>query len=64
MGCMITQPSDNDTAQTSQTPHWTDAELRRVSRVFELLIRIDKRIKKGQVNENDNTKSEQEQKDA
>jgi hypothetical protein len=61
---MITQPSDNDTAQTSQTPHWTDAELRRVSRVFELLIRIDKRIKKGQVNENDNTKSEQEQKDA
>lgn len=28
-------------------PIWSDAELRRVSHVFDLLIRIDKRIKKG-----------------
>jgi hypothetical protein len=60
---MITQPPDNNTTQPSQTPHWSDAELRRVSRVFELLIRIDKRIKKGQVNESDSNKSEQEQQD-
>lgn len=40
----------NKVTNASQTKPWSDAELRRVARVFELLIRIDKR-KKGQVNE-------------
>jgi hypothetical protein len=38
------------TTEASQAKPWSDAELRRVARVFELLIRIDKR-KKGQGNE-------------
>ncbi len=37
--------------QVNQAKHWSDAELRRVARVFELLIRIDKRQKKGRTND-------------
>lgn len=34
-------------AQTSQTTNkpWSDAELRRISRVLDLLIKVDKRVK-------------------
>lgn len=34
----------------SETP-WSEAEIRRVARVFDLLIRIDKRLTKGKSNE-------------
>jgi hypothetical protein len=39
--------------QTSQAinSNWSDAELRRVARVFDLLIKINERIKKGTSNE-------------
>ncbi len=43
---MDKQPPSNK-SQDSQAKPWSDAELRRVSRVFELLIRVDKRLKKG-----------------
>lgn len=39
------QPKAGTKSQTSQAKPWSDAELRRVARVFELLIRIDKRQK-------------------
>lgn len=32
--------------------HWNNSELQRVSRVFELLVSIDQRLKKGKSNEN------------
>jgi hypothetical protein len=48
---MITQPNNDSTLKAKQSPLWSDAELRRISRVFDLLIRIDKRLKKGQSNE-------------
>jgi len=38
------------TTNANQAKPWSDAELRRVARVFELLIRIDQR-KKGRGNE-------------
>lgn len=62
IGFMDKQP-DSNAKKMSQTKLWSDAELRRVARVFELLIKIDKRMKKRQDNENDSNKPEQEQKD-
>lgn len=47
---MDKQPNNDNPPLASQTKLWSDAELRRVSRVFELLIRIDKRVKKGKGN--------------
>jgi hypothetical protein len=47
---MDKQP-DNNAKQMSQTKLWSDAELRRVTRVFDLLIRVDKRLKEGKGNE-------------
>lgn len=47
---MDKQPPTNK-PQASQAKPWSDAELRRVARVFELLIRIDKRQKKGRSND-------------
>lgn len=41
----------NKVVKASQPKPWSDAELRRVARVFELLIRIDKRQKKGRSND-------------
>ncbi len=41
---MDKQPQSNK-SQKSQAKPWSDAELRRATRVFELLIRIDKRQK-------------------
>lgn len=38
---------------------WSDAELRRVTRVFELLIRVDKRLNKGKGNERQNINPEE-----
>lgn len=48
----------NNEPQDSHAKPWSDAELRRVSRVFELFIRIDKRLKKGKSNERQNDKPE------
>jgi hypothetical protein len=48
---MDKQPPSTNIPQASQIQPWSDAELRRVSRVFELLIRVDKRLKKGKSNE-------------
>ncbi|HZM64067.1 MAG TPA: hypothetical protein VFB59_02950 [Candidatus Saccharimonadales bacterium] len=44
------QRRGNDKEQKSQTHVWSDAELRRMSRVFELLIKIDQRKKKAKQN--------------
>lgn len=52
---MEKQPPSNK-SQTSQAQPWSDAELRRVTRVFELLIRVDKRLKKGKSNERTDNK--------
>jgi hypothetical protein len=38
--------------QDNQTQLWSDAELRRVTRVFDLLVKVDRRLKKEQGNEN------------
>jgi hypothetical protein len=43
--------SPSDKTKASQPKPWSDAELRRVARVFDLLIRIDKRQKKGRSND-------------
>lgn len=55
---MVMQSQSNEQPkQKSQTKPWSDAELRRVARAFELLIRVDKRLKKGKSNDNQNSKS-------
>jgi len=54
---MEKQPSNDNPPLTSQTMLWSDAELRRVARALELLICIDKRLKKGKSNEQENNKS-------
>lgn len=41
----------NKATKASQPKPWSDAEMRRVARVFELLMRIDKRQKKGRSND-------------
>jgi hypothetical protein len=53
---MEKQPNNDNQLLTSQAKLWSDAELRRVARAFELLIRIDKRLKKGQDNERQDRK--------
>jgi hypothetical protein len=52
------QPKSPNQSQDSQAMPWSDAELRRVSRVFELLIRVDKRLKKGKSYEGQNDEPE------
>jgi len=44
------QSKDNNQPKNSQTKRWSDAEVRRVARVFDLLLRIDQR-KRGKGNE-------------
>jgi hypothetical protein len=39
------QRSDESNPQMSQTPAWSAAELRRVARIYELLIKVDQRKK-------------------
>jgi hypothetical protein len=46
---MIQAASSNEPDKKEQTL-WSDAELRRVARVLEILIKIDQRKKKGQRN--------------
>jgi hypothetical protein len=41
---MIQRPEQSN-PQVSQQPAWSAAELRRVARVFELLIKVDQRKK-------------------
>jgi hypothetical protein len=48
---MQTKHEPTNEPQDNQTKLWSDAELRRVSRVFELLIKVDKRLKKEKGNE-------------
>lgn|GEM_PF-1562613 len=55
---MNKQPKSPNQPQDSQASPWSDAELRRVSRVFELLIRVDKRLKKGKSYEEAETEQE------
>lgn len=45
------QSKKTNNPQPSQTQLWSDAELRRVSRVFEVLINVDKRTKNRKRNE-------------
>lgn len=40
------QPQDSNKTYYSQTEHWSDSELRRIANLYELLIRVDKRVKK------------------
>jgi hypothetical protein len=41
----VIQRSNESNSQTSQTPVWSAAELRRVARIYELLIKVDQRKK-------------------
>jgi hypothetical protein len=45
------QSKASNKSQPSQTQLWSAAELRRVSRVFEVLINVDKRTKNRKRNE-------------
>lgn len=51
---MVQQPKDI-LATSSPSLLWSDGELLRVARFFELLIKIDKRLTKGKVNEEAST---------
>jgi len=46
---MAQQPSSNEPDENQQ-PLWSDAELRRMARVLEILIKVDQRKKKEQQN--------------
>jgi hypothetical protein len=54
---MIKQPHDSNSLQDSQPKAWTNAELKRVARVFELLINIDKRQKNKRGNEDEDKRN-------
>jgi hypothetical protein len=54
---MIKRP-DKSNPQMSQTPVWSAAELRRVARVYELLIKVDQR-KKVMKEQEDNERSKE-----
>jgi hypothetical protein len=45
---MVQRPKD---ILATQSPSWSEGELLRVARFFELLIKIDKRLTKGRLNE-------------
>lgn len=45
------QANTNNEEQTSQAEYWSDAELQRATRIFDLLSNINERIKKGANNE-------------
>ena len=46
----MTQRPNSNVPNDSQAKRWSDAELRRVSRAIELLIKVDKRLKEGTSN--------------
>lgn len=46
------QSKETSSPRTSQTKRWSDAELRRVARVFDVLIRVEKRLRQERGNDN------------